>query len=283
MISIIICSTQPSISSQLSVNIEKTIGENEEYEIVCINNHNNCHSIFSAYAEGINRAKGDYLCFMHQDIIFHSKNWGKKIRKAFSDKQIGMIGVIGTTFFSSAMAAWWNAPLLAKKGKIIQGNTTNGIYKTYAVKYDNYTSDDFVIAVDGLWMCIRKCLFKERKISFDYVTYSGFHFYDMDISFQVIEKGYKILIVDIDIEHKSLGNVNDSFYEERINLQKKWGSFMPFCCDKKNKDKFVNELDEKMLKFMYYSDKRIKQLTDILNMPLHKFSTKIYLMQGKQF
>ena len=74
MISLVICSSTPKLSKELIQNIESTIGFEHEY--VVIDNSNNQHSIFSAYNEGVHQAKGDILCFMHQDIDFQSLNWG---------------------------------------------------------------------------------------------------------------------------------------------------------------------------------------------------------------
>lgn len=74
MISCIICSRTSTISNELMQNISSTIGC--EYEIITIDNSTNKHNIFQAYNEGIRRAKGEYLCFMHDDILYHTENWG---------------------------------------------------------------------------------------------------------------------------------------------------------------------------------------------------------------
>ena len=60
MISIIICSRTPDISRELKQNIATKIGC--DYELVVIDNSSNGHSIFSAYNEGVEKAKGELLC-----------------------------------------------------------------------------------------------------------------------------------------------------------------------------------------------------------------------------
>ena len=62
MISIIICSRKANVPKELKENIASTIGC--EYELCVIDNSRNEYNIFSAYNEGIRRAKGDILCFM---------------------------------------------------------------------------------------------------------------------------------------------------------------------------------------------------------------------------
>ena len=71
MISIVICSRKKDVSVELKKNIAETNGC--EYEMVVIDNSRNKHNIFHAYNEGVSRAKGEILSFMHDDILFHSK------------------------------------------------------------------------------------------------------------------------------------------------------------------------------------------------------------------
>ena len=96
MISLIICSRQPDIPQSLKENIAETIGV--EYELVVIDNSKNQYSIFQAYNEGVRRAKLSYLCFMHDDILYHSPDWGKKVVEHFEDKRVGAIGVVGSHY-----------------------------------------------------------------------------------------------------------------------------------------------------------------------------------------
>lgn len=94
MISIIICSRKADISRELKDNIAATIGC--EYELCVIDNSRNDYNIFTAYNEGVRRAKGDILCFMHEDILFHSEKWGTIVEEFFLEHaEAGLLGVIG--------------------------------------------------------------------------------------------------------------------------------------------------------------------------------------------
>ena len=73
MISCIICSRRSDISAELKENIASTIGC--EYELVAIDNSKKEYSIFSAYNEGVRRANGEILCFMHEDILYHTQGY----------------------------------------------------------------------------------------------------------------------------------------------------------------------------------------------------------------
>ena len=75
MVSIIMCSRNPEMDKRLDENIKQTIGT--EYEVVLVDNSAGRYGICGAYNEGVRRAKGDILCFMHEDIhdifIIHSR------------------------------------------------------------------------------------------------------------------------------------------------------------------------------------------------------------------
>ena len=68
MISIIICCRIQTINKDLSENIKNTVGC--DYELIVIDNSQNSYSIFEAYNLGIERSNGDYLCFIHDDILY---------------------------------------------------------------------------------------------------------------------------------------------------------------------------------------------------------------------
>ena len=55
MLSLIICSRHSDISDKLKDNIQKTIIA--EYELIVIDNSKNKYSIFSAYNEGVKKAR----------------------------------------------------------------------------------------------------------------------------------------------------------------------------------------------------------------------------------
>lgn len=224
MLSLIICSTKSSINLTLEQNIEATIGC--DYEIVLIDNSKGEYSIFEAYNLGVERAKGDILCFMHEDIIFHSKGWGATVEHHLADSKVGMLGVAGMKV----------VPL--KGDARMGGYFCNNIPTRYTTLEDTprHVTQDFiqpavsrieeVAALDGVWFCIPKSLFD--RIRFDDATYKGFHIYDLDISLQVLTQHKKIVICnDIIIEHLSNGIFSEVFLENLIKFQEKWHSILP--------------------------------------------------------
>ena len=227
MISLIICSRSSDISDTLKQNIFKTIGVN--YELLIIDNSNNNYSIFSAYNEGVNRAKYPLLCFMHEDILYHTNNWGALILSHFNESSIGLLGFAGTHFLPKSPIYWFNSPFISEYNL-----TNNNGEIIECIKTDYYMNEDIVdvVACDGFCFFIRKELFS--FIKFDDVNFSGFHFYDMDICMQVIESGNRVCLCrNVLIEHewseeKSKNEKGMDVFEKNQQLFfEKWKSYFP--------------------------------------------------------
>ena len=228
MISIIICNRNKDISPTLKKNITETIGI--EHEIICIDNSTNQYNIFQAYNLGIREAKYSIICFMHDDILYHTVNWGKKIAAYFQNPQIGMLGIAGPTYMSKSPGIWWGIENPQNRTYSIRQHNldTNRLdqseqHLTNNNPYNESISE--VVALDGLFFCIPKRLFE--KISFD-EKFGGFHFYDIDISMQVNQLGYKcICIYDILIEHISTPNLSKEWIYASRKFFDKWKSYLP--------------------------------------------------------
>ena len=218
MISIIICSRTVSISDELTQNIDQTIGI--PYELVIIDNIDNLYSIFSAYNEGVKRSKYELLCFMHDDIIFKTNDWGISVMNRFKSSNLGAIGVAGSPYYAILPSAWWSG-----------GYICQSIYGEQELAYQSKQDNTLpVVVLDGVWFCVRKSLFS--KIRVDDTTYNGFHYYDMDISLQIQQNGYKLLnVYDISIQHSS-GKLDRSWLNNALLLQKKWEKNLPIFSEK---------------------------------------------------
>ena len=227
MISIVICSRHTDIPQALKNNIAETTGV--EYEIIVIDNSRNEYSIFSAYNEGVRRSKFPYLCFMHEDIVFHATRWGENVLKCFENKRIGLCGVVGGHYAPPYPVPWWQSGLMS--GQCLQGYINeSGCYATRLDRYPDFLQNKKsieVVSVDGLWFCIPKSLF-DRSIAFDEKKYAGFHCYDIDICFQVRNAGYEVVVIpDILIEHQSMGNIDEKWEKDLIQFYFKWYDKLP--------------------------------------------------------
>jgi len=133
MISIIISTHNAANFKNVSQNIADTIGV--PYEIVPVENHAK-YSLCTAYNLGANMAKFSYLCFLHEDVLFKTPNWGKQLTELMEkDEKTGLIGVMGTKFKSTfPKFSWGNGYFLRKmyRGHIV---LPDGKCKNYGLKY----------------------------------------------------------------------------------------------------------------------------------------------------
>ena len=249
MISVIICSRTEAIDEVLKKNIDDTIGV--EHEIISIDNHLGSHSIFQAYNLGVQRAKYPYLCFMHDDVRHHTPFWGEKIINHFKDEKVGMLGVGGTTYLPVIPGIWWGVNSDEQTYSTRQysldtdrNNLTNQ-HTTYNNPLNETVSD--VVALDGLFFCVRKELFE--VIGFD-ENYGGYHFYDLDISMQVLRAGFRLqCIYDILIEHISASNLNTSWINSSRVFFDKWHKMLPVSSRHYDKD-IVRQMERSNLQVM---------------------------------
>ena len=159
MISIIICSRQKNISKKLYENIFETVGV--PFEVICINNSDGWYNICSAYNKGVSKAQYPYLCFMHEDVTFCSKDWGKECIKAFEEPDIWMLGVVGTKYLDATFPYWYPSPFLAGHGMKKNGEISS---------FDNSHKSQEVVAVDGQWICMKREAF-ENDLRWDEKRY----------------------------------------------------------------------------------------------------------------
>lgn len=246
MISIIICSRDNYISATLKDNIERTIGF--EYELIVIDNSKNKYSIFEAYNIGINKSKGEMFCFMHDDVNLVTQNWGKILNTILQENDnVGLIGIAGSKSKTKMPSAWWDSPNEDIYISIIQHSLKRE--KEYWLRGFEKKALEEVIAIDGVFMFARNV----EGISFN-EKMTGFHHYDLNLSFEYIRKKYKIVVTkEVLLEHYSRGTINEYWCKSAIKFYKLYKDLLPLSVsisnnlksqEFKNGSYFVNQLIE---------------------------------------
>jgi hypothetical protein len=217
MISIVICSKQKNLCDQLVSNIAETIGCSYDLQIF-----SDRASITQAYEEGLALSQHPICLFIHEDILFHTKNWGDILVSHFKENsQLGLVGIAGSKSKTYIPSAWWDCPEEDKVIRIIQ-HKPDGQKEDQNLGY-GYEKIVEVAIIDGVFMALRK----ELGAHFDQ-TLTGFHGYDLDISLAVQEKGYMVCIIpDIVLEHFSLGNLNQGWLNSILNVHRKYKHILP--------------------------------------------------------
>jgi len=221
MLSLIVCSRHPERLANLTRNVKDTIGCPHEW--VVIDNASGEHTIFSAYNFGADQSQGEILCFLHEDIFFHSQDWSHVLMEHLADPTCGFVGVSGGSLMPRVPASWSAYDTISyliqskQEGKervfITHGHFNGGHYKE-------------AVALDGLFLAVRKDVFAHLR--FDEETFHGFHGYYIDICLQAHVLGYHNRVVNnILIEHFSKGSPNRQWVENSQLLHRKWSPHLP--------------------------------------------------------
>jgi len=259
MISIIISTYKPLLLKKALTSIEETIGV--DYEIIAIENRNR-YSICEAYNIGVSKAKYPYLCFVHEDVIFKTHNWGKRLISLMEDdSKIGLIGVAGTKFKSTYPSALGQSPLLRKlflRGHIYHWETE---YTDFDQTKEKKETED-VVCVDGVFLFTKREVFETCR--FDDKLLTHFHAYDIDFSLQVFFQKYRV-IVDrrILLDHHSNGNYSKENTIANRKVGRKWLSKLPIATSDTHLNSFkLHYLD--VLNWFYFIKTALKRKLHII-------------------
>ena len=251
MISIIICSRNLSVLSKLKENITATIGV--DFEIIAIDNSTNKFSIQSAYNSGISKSVYPYLCFIHEDLLFRTLNWGQQLISHLNMPNCGIVGIAGGKIITNVPAQWSNEKSYIHILQHKKGNSTPILLKN---PINTSINRESAIVVDGVFLSMKKNIVE--NIGFD-EKIAGFHGYDYDISIQTTVAGYTNFVVyDILIEHYSSGFKDSTYYNALINVYKKWAEHLPlYTSETSNNHDKIQEIEEKRL------SKLIRRMTKV--------------------
>ncbi|MFN5847058.1 MAG: glycosyltransferase, partial [Chitinophagales bacterium] len=210
MLSIIVSSCNLDNFTSLENSISKTVGI--QYEICRIENFG-LMGICEAYNKGAAEAIYDYLLFIHEDIIFHTENWGVLLCNDLNNSKIGAVGVAGSSYVPYCPIGYTNPVVDYNFHYILQHNSEGT--KMYQKLPKSKIS---ILALDGVFLGVRKEVFNE--FMFDELI-PGFHGYDLDFSLRVSTRYQNKITTNILIEHLSQGKPNITYLLNNIYVKNK--------------------------------------------------------------
>lgn len=244
MISIIISSKNSCLLNGLKASIKQTIGV--EYEIIAIQNSEGKLGICNAYNIGALNAKYPYLCFLHEDIIFHTPNWGPLLIKHFIKYNPRLIGVLGCKVKTKAPSSVYIYNSKLNRQNQLQKYPDSRLVHCYENPLNEEVS--FVSIIDGMFISCTYEVWNETRFSEDYLN--NFHGYDIDFSLKNASKGSLIVIYDILIEHLSFGNFNLQWIEAQLLITKKWVKCLPRASGKITKQSLIQAESSNLEEFL---------------------------------
>ena len=177
-------------------------------------------SLSQVYNEILEESKTDIVVLCHDDIYFDTTGWFHKIENHFKKSDYGILGVAGTTHMTET-GRWWD---LRKKMIGIVNHESGG--KKWTSKYSEEFGNNIreTVVVDGVFIALSKSRIKHNFIE----EFDGFHFYDIPFCFENHLSGVKVgVITNIRITHKSIGQTNEKWEENRELFVKKYGENLP--------------------------------------------------------
>ena len=201
MISIIICSINKAFAQQVQKNIAATIGV--VWEVIVIDNTVSHESLTAVYNRGAARAQYELLCFMHEDILFETPDWGVIVSGYFnSGNNVGLIGVAGSKYKSLTPSGWFTG-IEALDCCNITHLDKAGLQQNIYLNPSPGSIVQEVVVLDGVFLCCPKKIWE--AIPFDAVLLKDFHLYDLDFSF-AIAQAHKVLVTyQVSIVHITKG------------------------------------------------------------------------------
>jgi hypothetical protein len=177
-------------------------------------------SLSEVYNEIISESKTDIVVLCHDDIYFDTSSWYYKLKSHFENSDYGILGVAGTTEMPTS-GQWWE---VRRKMIGIVNHESGGKKWTSKYSEDLGKSIRETVIVDGVFIALSKSRIKHN---FD-EEFKGFHFYDIGFCFKNQIEGVKVgVISNIRITHKSIGQTNQQWEENKNLFSQKYSEILP--------------------------------------------------------
>lgn len=290
MISILVCSANPILLKQFSENVKQNIGI--EYELLFFDNQKTGKGICEVYNILAEQSKYEYLCFVHEDVLIRTKDWGKILLDIFLDQNIGLIGIAGAKYKSKYFSGWFtgvkaldcaNYTHLGQRGE-----------EKVFLNPDKESDIQKVVCIDGVFMCCRKDVWHRTR--FNDQLLKGFHFYDIDFSIRAAKICDLVVSYKINLTHLTEGgDYTNNWVETAINYHTTFKNLFSVSCidvnsnatDKiivksaldhlktyrielKNKLKWIRRQKLHKMPFLYYSILKFLLYTPLKLSAVHK-------------
>jgi hypothetical protein len=171
----------------------------------------------------------EFLVLIHQDAEIRDPAYIPKIRDAFTDPEVALVGCAGAIGVRSI--AWWEGAVTWASFTHVYEDLGGGEIPALtwlATETPSYASLGEVDMIDGFVIAFSPWAI--RNLRFDEVTGGALHGYDFDISHQARDAGKKVVTADLKVvHHHSIELISDvdSWVNAHINFSKKWAHMLP--------------------------------------------------------
>jgi len=173
-----------------------------EYELIAIDNSQNSYrSAAQALNIGGGRAKGKYIMFAHQDVLFLSRQLLEEVEKTLdSIPNLGIAGAAGKRDSEGILTSITNGDPTKLPGG------SKGVRITEPAK---------VQTVDECLIIVPRSVFSQ--LAFDEQACSNWHLYAVDYSLSLRDFGLDAYALPLEVHHKSIGSSISSEYYHSLS------------------------------------------------------------------
>jgi GT2 family glycosyltransferase len=216
MFSVIVCSIDPPRFAAVEAMYRSAFGA-EPWELIGIHD---AKSLAEGYNRAVERAKGEWLIFSHDDIEILSPAFPQRLKSHLS--RFDLIGLVGTSRVVNSR--WLSAGTPYIFGQVCHfqkdGQVTVDVYGAPRPVVGN------IQGLDGVFMASNKNVL--AKVKFDAETFDHFHLYDLDFSLTAYHAGFRLAVAnDINILHHSPGQFDKTWEEYARRFEQKWRPSLP--------------------------------------------------------
>lgn len=223
MISVVICSRNTDFLLQVKRSISSTIGVTHEFLVW--DNNADPKGICEVYNRMAKRARYDIICFVHEDVLFTTMDWGLKLHSILElDPEIGVIGVAGSKYKSRYLSGWYTSIKEFDCANIVHRSENDE--QLILLKPNIKSVLEKVVCLDGVFISCRKSIWKD--IMFDEANLTGFHFYDIDFTLRASRICSVVVTFDISLIHITHGgDFGNAWVETAIDYHCKNKNILP--------------------------------------------------------
>ncbi|HWB62696.1 MAG TPA: glycosyltransferase, partial [Chitinophagales bacterium] len=181
---------------------------------IAIDNTINKTGLCRVYNDAAAKAKYPYLCFAHEDILFHTNNWGRLMVETLSKPEHGMLGICGGKYYPNVPGGWLDIPHDLRRFSML--TQKKGVEHLNSVKDSTDSFYSYTVTLDGLLMAMRRDVWEHYRFGEDILK--NFDFYDIELCIRLQQK-YKLVIDHrIVVEHFGVGRyVNKKWIREALH------------------------------------------------------------------
>ncbi|MBN7812941.1 hypothetical protein J0A68_18435 [Algoriphagus sp. H41] len=221
MISIIVCSVDNLLFERFSQSVSDTIGV--PYEVLSFDNRIDRLSIATVYNNAAKAAVFKILVFVHEDVVFHTINWGKKLVSYFAHlDRPGVLGVAGSSYLPISPSDWWLCDPNYLHANFISNKKNGRMGEGYLKKWGEQMAQP-VFALDGMFLAMKKSVWKDFHFNEDLYGFQG---YDTSICYRVSQKYQNYFIPGILMEHFSKGCPNSIWLINTVKANESIAQFL---------------------------------------------------------